>query len=176
MKRVFRVAEIVFLFAVLTVFTQVGGFIYLLYKLIAGQIRKRVEHRWYSIGLRTGSFIGLWLLFSLLIIPLLAQSLGRVPLPLYTTTEHSIRPGNLLLCLANRHYVKPELKSTLINISQELEQKYPGTDLIYLDANFPFIDGFDLLPHLSHNDGEKIDICFLYRDPEDGEMKNSAPT
>jgi hypothetical protein len=38
-----------------------------------------------------------------------------------------------------------------------------GLQLIYLDAGFPFIDGFPLLPHLSHNDGRKIDLAFPYR-------------
>jgi len=31
-----------------------------------------------------------------------------------------------------------------------------------MDANFPFIDGFPLLPHLSHHDGDKIDLSFYY--------------
>ena len=31
-------------------------------------------------------------------------------------------------------------------------------EIHYLDANFPFINKFPLLPHLSHNDGKKIDI------------------
>ena len=31
-----------------------------------------------------------------------------------------------------------------------------------LDANFPFIDGFPLLPHRSHNDGRKVDISLVY--------------
>jgi len=35
---------------------------------------------------------------------------------------------------------------------------------VYFDANFPFIDQFPLLPHLSHNDGKKIDIALIYRD------------
>jgi len=31
-----------------------------------------------------------------------------------------------------------------------------------LDANFPFINGFPLLPHLSHNDGRKLDLALIY--------------
>jgi len=38
-----------------------------------------------------------------------------------------------------------------------------------LDANFPFFDGFPILPHLSHNDGNKIDIAFYYGDPSIGQ-------
>ena len=33
-----------------------------------------------------------------------------------------------------------------------------------LDGNFPFITGFPLLPHLSHDDGEKVDLAFYYAD------------
>ncbi|WP_243765941.1 hypothetical protein [Polaribacter cellanae] len=47
--------------------------------------------------------------------------------------------------------------------------------MIYLDANFPFFDGFPLLPHLSHNDGKKIDLSFIYKDNQ-GNLTNSKPT
>jgi len=33
---------------------------------------------------------------------------------------------------------------------------------LYLDGNFPFLDGFPLLPHLSHGDGRKLDIAYYY--------------
>lgn len=43
-----------------------------------------------------------------------------------------------------------------------------------MDANFPFIDGFPLLPHLSHNDGRKIDLSFYYtKNNEEGNLKPS---
>ena len=32
-----------------------------------------------------------------------------------------------------------------------------------LEGNFPFIDGFPLLPHLSHRDGRKVDLAYFYR-------------
>jgi hypothetical protein len=48
---------------------------------------------------------------------------------------------------------------------------YPGTTTLVLDANFPFFDGFPLLPHLSHNDGRKMDIAFYYRDQQ-GHFRN----
>ena len=40
--------------------------------------------------------------------------------------------------------------------------KFHSIQITYLDANFPFYNGFPLLPHLSHNDGKKIDISFQY--------------
>ena len=47
--------------------------------------------------------------------------------------------------------------------------------MIYLDANFPFIDGFPLLPHLSHNDGKKIDLTLIYEN-EQGQQTNLKPS
>jgi hypothetical protein len=42
-----------------------------------------------------------------------------------------------------------------------------------LDANFPFLDGFPLLPHLSHDDGEKADLAFYYAG-ETGYLKGAT--
>jgi hypothetical protein len=43
-----------------------------------------------------------------------------------------------------------------------LDSKFPGSRVQYLDANFPFLNGFPLEPHLSHSDGKKLDLTFLY--------------
>ena len=37
-----------------------------------------------------------------------------------------------------------------------------GIEIHYLDANFPLIDKFPLLPHLSHSDGKKLDLSLIY--------------
>ena len=42
-----------------------------------------------------------------------------------------------------------------------------------LDANFPFIDGFPLLPHRSHNDGRKVDISLVY-ETSDGQYSHAV--
>lgn len=62
--------------------------------------------------------------------------------------------------LLNRNYVKPKLNDLLSNTAKKLN----GTNITihYLDANFPFINKFPLLPHLSHNNGKKIDISLVY--------------
>jgi hypothetical protein len=46
----------------------------------------------------------------------------------------------------------------------------------YLDANFPFINGFPLVPHLSHNDGKKLDLAFCYKDKATLTATNKAPS
>ena len=68
-----------------------------------------------------------------------------------------------------------ELHRVLIDISLQLQEHSPNIQLVYLDANFPFIDGFPLLPHLSHNDGKKIDLSFVYQDL-DGNVTNDKPS
>ena len=57
-----------------------------------------------------------------------------------------------------------------------MNKKYPGTIINYLDANFPFIDKFPLLPHLSHNDGKKLDLSFLYIDNGLGKQTDKVPS
>lgn len=69
-----------------------------------------------------------------------------------------------MTCVLNRHYVRPELLRTIENVADKIHEKHPETVIAYLDANFPFIDNFPLLPHLSHKDGKKLDLAFLYID------------
>ncbi|SDX89110.1 hypothetical protein SAMN05444358_11453 [Ruegeria halocynthiae] len=52
----------------------------------------------------------------------------------------------------------------LEDTAEEVAKRFPGTKTLLLDANFPFFNGFPLLPHLSHDDGEKADLAFYYRD------------
>ena len=61
----------------------------------------------------------------------------------------------------------PEINDAVQKAADEFEVRYNEIYIFYLDANFPFFDGFPLLPHLSHNDGKKIDLSFVYED-EDG--------
>jgi len=45
-----------------------------------------------------------------------------------------------------------------------MDRAFPGNVTLHLDANFPFLNGFPLLPHLSHDDGRKLDIAYYYAD------------
>ena len=80
-----------------------------------------------------------------------------------------------MTCTLNRHYVRPELKNNIENVASKISKKHPNTTVNYLDANFPFYNGFPLLPHLSHNDGKKLDIAFLYKNRLGKEI-NTAPS
>jgi hypothetical protein len=67
-------------------------------------------------------------------------------------------------CATNRTYVTLELKALLHEAAAVVEAGHPGTTTLVLDAGFPFLTGFPLLPHLSHDDGEKVDLAFFYAD------------
>tara|TARA_R110002073_G_scaffold89852_8_gene212586 strand:- start:17247 stop:17867 length:621 start_codon:yes stop_codon:yes gene_type:complete len=104
-------------------------------------------------------------------VPGIAPLFGRVKI----TNKESINSRTFFTKLLNRNYVSPKMHSALTDISLKINKMYPGIQLIYLDANFPFSDGFPLLPHLSHNDGNKIDISFIY-DDENGRISNLKPS
>ncbi len=137
--------------------TQIGGIVYLLSLLITK------KWKWNSKFKPLTTFIGFYLISTLLIVPLIAPIFGR------ERVKHSnrIKPTNYMTVLLNRNYVRPKLNEVLSQTEKELSQ----TNIIihYLDANFPFINTFPLLPHLSHNDGKKIDISLIY-ETKNGEL------
>lgn len=92
----------------------------------------------------------------------IAPNFGRVALSCFD--RGSLQVQSWMYCALNRNYVAPELRDALVDTAQELDRQYPGTQTLVLDANFPFFDGFPLLPHLSHDDGDKVDLAFFYQD------------
>lgn len=159
------------LFLILTALTQVGGFIFLLSALLHQLINEKISSRLLRIASKASAFILLYLLFTFAIIPSIAPWFGRVPLPL--TEQNHLKPINKLSCLLNRNYVRPQLRQTAFGIATELNSQNPGFTLCYLDANFPFFNHFPLLPHLSHNDGKKLDLAFCYWNAE---HQNTSPS
>ena len=123
---------------------------------------------------KLASFLILYSIGSFLIVPIIAKPFGRVALPL--TQKDNLQPLNFLTCFLNRNYVRPELRQTTLEVAREMNRKYPGTVINYLDANFPFINDFPLVPHLSHNDGKKLDIAFCYIENKTGMPTNDVPS
>ncbi|WP_241525786.1 hypothetical protein [Pseudophaeobacter leonis] len=74
---------------------------------------------------------------------------GRVALSCHN--GGSLQVQSWFYCITNRNYVTPELAAVLQEAAATLEREYPGTKTGVLDANFPFLTGFPLLPHLSHD-------------------------
>jgi hypothetical protein len=89
---------------------------------------------------------------------------GRVPLSCFGDGEHAFAAASPVYCALNRNYVDQRLVPLLAELSGEVDRVLPGTRTLYLDANFPFLNGFPLLPHLSHDDGRKLDIAYYYAD------------
>lgn len=169
-----RIAGSIILFFFLTLITQVGGVIYLIAFLTFPFINKRFNNRLTKLSLKILSFITLYFFFSFLIIPTLASHYNRVPLPVFET--NSLKPLDVLTCIFNRHYVRPELLKVTSNTALEMNRKYPGTTVNYLDAGFPLFNKYPLTPHLSHNDGKKLDIALFYIDKKSGKPSNTTPS
>jgi len=150
------------IFIILTIITQVGGILYILSIYLAKKFKLTKSIHRLSI------FIVLYLISTFILVPIIAPVFGREKID----NTDFIEPHTFFYTLMNRNYVSPELNELLRDISIELEKKHEGIKLVYLDANFPFIDKFPLLPHLSHNDGNKIDICFIYQDSK-GKIVNN---
>ena len=162
------------LVCLLTILTQVGGIVFLISILTFGLIDKRLNKKWTRVIAKFTSFATLYLLFAFVIVPLTAKPFGRVPLPIFE--NRNLKPGNIWTCILNRNYVKTQLREIVYKVADNMSEKYPGTTINYLDANFPFIDKFSLFPHLSHNDGKKLDLSFQYNDSKTGQITNDIPS
>ena len=153
-------------FLILTILTQLGGFVYL-----ASSILARV---W---GLKTWQRIALHLLVyffgALFVIPLVARLGGRAALPLWASDQRPVAPRSILYVLANRHYVKPAVRDVVITAAIELNKVYPDSVVYYLDGGFPLFDKFLMLPHISHGSGNAIDLTFCYRSSKTDEYSRS---
>ncbi len=155
------IAKVV-LVIVLTLLTQIGGLAYL----ISIGIGAKVKYNFRGKAILV--FLLVYLSLTFLIVPWLAPLFGRERV---NNTER-ISSANYMTILLNRNYVKPALNDILKGVSEKLSAINPAIHITYLDANFPFLDGFALLPHLSHNDGKKIDLAFIY-ETKDGVFTNA---
>jgi hypothetical protein len=176
--RFFKIVTYVFVlilvFVILTAITQVGGVIFALSFIAHRYIDKKLKTRTGQFITKTLLFVFLYLIIVLWIVPPIAKHFGRVPLPI--TEHHNVQPAMRVTALTNRNYVRPELLKIVYEAGDNMNRQYPGTKLNYLDANFPFINGFRLLPHLSHHDGKKLDLSFLYRDSKSNQITDGIPS
>ena len=155
----------IIIICLLTIVTQIGGIIYLLVLLL---VKKKTKKRRLK---RIGIFVALYLITTYLIVPQIAPVFGREKIK----ESEFVQAHSFFYKLANRNYVKPELNNAIGKIAKDFEKRNSGIKMIYLDANFPFIDKFPLLPHLSHNDGKKIDVSLIYENPN-GTLTNKKPS
>lgn len=151
------------LFVILTLLTQIGGAAFLAG--IGLSYIAKITRRWARLAV----FICLYAVATVAA-HAVAPMFGRVPLSCFSK-DGPLRVLSPLYCALNRNYVTGDVLRVADALSRHMAARFPGTVTIALDANFPFLDGFPLLPHLSHNDGRKLDIAFYYQGP-DGEPVN----
>ena len=162
--------------ALLTLFTQTGGIIWLVCLPVFFLINKKIKGKFKRRSFKLLFFSALYLSAVFFWIPPLARwQCGRVPLPVYNNTK--VKPHNIFFyCLLNRHYVRPELKKLVEETADIMVEKFPGTVMVYLDANFPFFNGYPLQPHISHRDGKKLDIAFYWKNTHTGNNIEGTPS
>lgn len=148
--------HLVFL-VLLTVLTQIGGIAYLIGLAL---------NRLFCVRFATNRFLIIVASYSVLSAAAVffAPAFGRVSLPCYG--DGPLMSQSPIYCVLNRQYVSPEMFEIAESLANQMVADYPGTQTLTLDANFPFFNGFPLLPHLSHDDGEKLDIAFYYQSDE----------
>ena len=154
MRRFLQFIGYAILFLLLTALTQVGGLVLLMSKWLGRYFPLR--SRWQPWVV----FFAFYLLTTFVVVPQFAPLFGRERI----AHVDGVRPTTYLTLALNRNYVKPELNALLARTATRLAGS--GVRINYLDANFPFYDGFPLLPHLSHNDGRKLDLSLVYQSPD----------
>ena len=130
----------------LTILTQIGGLAWL----AACMFRRKL-----LAFLLTYSAMTVAVIF-------VAPAFGRTALS--CASNGPLQVQSWIYCASNRNYVTPQLADVLEQAAITMDKRYPGTKTLVLDANFPFFDGFPLLPHLSHDDGKNADLAFYYQD------------
>ncbi|MGB0862720.1 MAG: hypothetical protein ACPG19_13685 [Saprospiraceae bacterium] len=150
MKTLLKIFGQTILFVILTILTQIGGIVYL----ISSVVHRKVK--WKNRFKPLITFVIIYNIFTFLIVPMIAPMFGRERVK----NSDKIHVASYFTIICNRNYVRPALNELL----EKTEKKLSGTaiQINYLDANFPFINRFPLLPHLSHNDGKKLDLSFVY--------------
>ncbi len=145
MRRLLNITGHLVIAAILTALTQLGGVAWLASRFYA--------RPYLAFALLYGACLAL----ALVVAPLL----GRVSLPCF---GGDLRMQSPLYCVMMRNYVTPELRDVAEDAAADITAQFPGTVTLALDGGFPFFTGFPLLPHLSHDDGEKLDFAFFYQD------------
>jgi hypothetical protein len=165
LKTLFKISFHLLVTVFLTVVTQIGGLFYLLTFVIVKKTSTKYRLK------RLVFFLLFYLIATIIFVPIIAPIFGREKIK----KSDFIEARTFMTDLTNRNYVRPELNASLQKIAKRLDTTHRGIKVVYLDANFPFINKFPLLPHLSHNDGKKIDISLIYQD-ESGKLTNRKPS
>ena len=187
-----NIFSVVLIFILLTILSQVGGIILLLWILIFRYFKTKLTKPWARRTINAFGFMVFYMIFNLLIIPFLAGLGGKARLPM--SKSGNLVPVTYWTAIFMRNYIKESGKEKLLKIADEFAQKHPGLKVKYMDCNYPFYictptipKGYiskkplvtfplteGLIPHITHM-GDKADIALVYND-ENGEPSNLTPT
>lgn len=154
----------------LTFSSQTGGVI-LLVVLMLRRLLPRPKTKLRGCIRNWSIFLTLYAVINFLLVPQIAQRWNKVPLPVFS---ENLRPHRLAYALLNRHYVTPQMRSTLLETAAAMQKKFPGTVTYYLDSSHP-LGTPRLYPHLKHKSGRKTDVCFYYQKKENPQEKVNNP-
>jgi len=141
----------------LTVLTQIGGVVWLLALLLRRLMPGRGRMTFLLV------FVVLYAVATVATRHL-APLAGRIALPCLPASDATLSVRTPVFCALNRNYVTPDMAQAAQAYANHMADAFPGAKTLALDANFPFLAGFPLLPHLSHDDGRKLDLAFYYQD------------
>ena len=176
LRRLILLSGAGFLFIVVTALTQLGGIVLLAGLGLGWLLRRAGSSRALAILAGLAFLIAGVPLVNLLIAPALAGLNGRVALPCAPSAEKSHAALSPIYCGLGRNYVRPEVEAMLEAMGRDLRRDDPRLVIATLDANFPLIDGFPLPPHLSHDDGRRIDLAYFYKDAASNPLPLAAPS
>jgi hypothetical protein len=175
-NRLLRPTGLALLFVVLTALTQIGGGALLVGLAIGRMPSLRHAAPWARRAAVTLAALAVYGLMTAFLVPPLAKPMGRVRLPC-GTDDGPVVAATWLTCALNRGYVRPDALALLTALGEEAGRRFSGSRLTTLEANFPFIDGFPLPPHLSHRDGRKVDLAYFYRSHDgDAAIAHGSPS
>ena len=160
----------------LTAVTQIGGLLlWVSWPLLRiAHARFAGRSRWLRMAAPAAVFLMIYAVASFVAVPPLASALGRDRLPCFAAEVRPLQAVSPLFCLTNRNYARPPVHRLLDDLSTAMAREAPGTVTGYLDAGFPFLDGFPMLPHLSHRTGQDVDLAFFYRHRADNAQRPAA--
>jgi hypothetical protein len=157
-----------FIVVALTLLTQIGGVAYVVALLATRRWRNAAVPRWRHTSYLAAATVLIYAIASIAIVPPLAKLFGRERVSCASTTFAG--------CVLNRTYLTPRTLALTAELDQAMASRFAGSSVTILEGSFPFFDGFPLPPHLSHDDGRKVDLAYFYRDASGRPVARGSPS
>ncbi len=172
---IFRVLRLIAIFGILTLLTQIGGLVFLVaYAAVKILLPLGWTGRTVQRAVILLLFVILYTIATIILVPAIAASIGRPALPCSKIQQRPVQALKPIYCILNRNYATPRMHKMLDALGAHLNVQWPGMKIRYLDAGFPFLSRFPMLPHLSHGDGAAVDLAFFYTDGATGQPIDDA--